>query len=226
MSADDMVTPLLAYFDRPVLSLDSIAPSTRAWLDEYAAQIEWAQANPSLVSAPAKVPNHGSISPLCATQWDQNWPYNMYTPSNYPSGCVATSMAQVMYYYKYPSKGTGSISYTQNGTSMWMDFGSTYFDWNNMLTSYSGAYNDTQSSAVATLMKACGYAVQMEYAADGSGAHSGRVRSALVDYFGYDKGTKYVRRKHHDADEWDWMIYNNLKDVGPVIYSGYGNGGH
>ena len=226
MSADDMVTPLLAYFDRPVLSLDSIAPSTRAWLDEYAAQIEWAQANPSLVSAPAKVPNHGSISPLCATQWDQNWPYNMYTPSNYPTGCVATSMAQVMYYYKYPSKGTGSISYTQNGTSMWMDFGSTYFDWNNMLTSYSGAYNDTQSSAVATLMKACGYAVQMEYAADGSGAHAGRVRSALVDYFGYDKGTKYVRRKHHDADEWDWMIYDNLKDVGPVIYSGYGNGGH
>ncbi len=48
------------------------------------------------------------VAPLCETRWaqgkvgDENC-YNYYTPSNRATGCVATGMAQIMRYFKYPA---------------------------------------------------------------------------------------------------------------------------
>lgn len=64
------------------------------------------------------------VGPLLQTQWGQGYPYNALCPagsySNYhtPTGCVATAMAQVMYYWQYPSSYNWSImplDYTNNG---------------------------------------------------------------------------------------------------------------
>jgi len=50
------------------------------------------------------------------SRWDQNSPYNDSCPNLTPGqdertavGCAATAMAQIMYYWKWPSAGTGSI---------------------------------------------------------------------------------------------------------------------
>ena len=39
--------------------------------------------------------------------------------SNYPCGCVATAMSQVMYYFEFPTTGvgTGNFGITINGTN-------------------------------------------------------------------------------------------------------------
>ena len=56
------------------------------------------------------------VGPLCPTLWKQDNVggspcYNYYTPSNYPCGCVATAMAQIMKRFEWPtakvSVGTG-----------------------------------------------------------------------------------------------------------------------
>ena len=59
------------------------------------------------------------VSPLSQTRWDQgsicsgSRPcYNYYTPNRYPSGCLATALAQLMYYHQYPPYGVGTGSFT------------------------------------------------------------------------------------------------------------------
>lgn len=190
-----------------------------------------------------------TIAPLCQTKWNQSEPYDLYTPEityngqtiKAATGCVATAMAQVMKYFNYPAKGKGSISYNwkkyddfkNTGSSdpsttvtLSMDFSSVTFAWDDMLNVYNGDYTSAQGDAVATLMKACGYSVQMGYGPE-SGAVTGEVANALKTYFGYDSNTAFYSRQFYDLDTWEEMLYNNLKDVGPVQYSGRNDyGGH
>lgn len=190
------------------------------------------------------------IPPLCATKWNQGNPYDLYTPQityrgqsrQAATGCVATAMAQLMKYHNYPAKGTGSITYTwrnysdfnSTGSSdpytdvtMSMDFSTVNFDWDKMLNVYDdGNYTDENAVAVANLMKACGYSVEMSYGPE-SGAATADVANALKTYFGYDSSTRFYSRAFYDIDTWEEMLYNNLKNVGPVQYSGRNDyGGH
>ena len=50
-----------------------------------------------------------SVDPLLQCKWNQSYPYNVYCPEDpggsggyVYAGCVATAMAQVMYYWRYP----------------------------------------------------------------------------------------------------------------------------
>ncbi|MDE7114971.1 MAG: C10 family peptidase, partial [Muribaculaceae bacterium] len=78
------------------------------------------------------------------------------------------------------------------------------------------------------LMKACGYAVKMEYGTDSSGALAMNIANGLVKYLGYDPNILYDMRMYYSASEWDRMIYDNLKNVGPILYGGASmlGGGH
>ncbi len=146
-----------------------------------------------------------------------------------PTGCVATAMAQVMKYFNWPEKGAGTGKATDSsGKSYAMDLGVT-FSWNDMKAQYNeGNYTSPQASAVALLMKACGYAVGMKYGPSESGAGSVAIPSALVDNFGYDGGVRLCMRAYYGREEWEGMIYDNLAHVGPVLYTGTTNlgGGH
>ena len=52
------------------------------------------------------------VDPFLQSKWNQsevpvgNW-YNYYTPYNFPTGCVATAMAQVMRYHQHPTSAIG-----------------------------------------------------------------------------------------------------------------------
>ena len=52
------------------------------------------------------------VTPLLKTTWNQWEPYNGKCPIKSgelcPTGCVATAMSQILYYYHYPLQGTGS----------------------------------------------------------------------------------------------------------------------
>lgn len=255
IAADDVATPLLGYSDSGSFNPDQMPDNLRYWLDSYADQISWASQREATgrtftnkVKASTNAQNWDAIAPMCSTKWNQSAPYSNMTPvitysgEEYQSvtGCVATAMAQVMKYYNYPKTGTGSTSYTwtkyadysssSSGTSnitLSMDFSTVTFDWDNMLDVYSsGSYTDTEADAVATLMKACGYSVGMDYGTS-SAASSQSVPVALRNYFGYDAGTTIYFRDYYGIDTWMEMIYNNLKNVGPVYYSGQNYyGGH
>ncbi|MCH5224362.1 MAG: C10 family peptidase [Muribaculaceae bacterium] len=237
VTADDAFTPLLGYADAGSLDPENIAPGLAYWLDEYTRQIDFALDRgvaPISTRAGITLPDWQPISPLLKTLWNQDEPYNNLCPEdpyyNYKrsyTGCLATSMAQVMNYFQYPLRGQGSNSYLayEIDRRMSMVFSEVEFDWENMLPSYSGDYTEEQAKAVATLMLACGISVNMNYTAAVSGAINNAVAPALVTYFKYDKGIEYYTRDYYTYTEWAEMLYNNLKNVGPVIYNGNGSGG-
>lgn len=234
LSADDAVPALLGYSETNSFAIGNPSADIKWWLNLYSTQIEDARDLPPYREMKTRAGEWAPVSPLLTTTWDQGSPYNNQCPRDgvyrCVTGCVATAMAQVMNYWKYPTVGKGSISYRPQDLEqdLSIDFSETPFDWDNMLDSYKGSTTTAQKNAVATLMKACGYSVKMNYTAWASGAKTGDVRLALENYFGYDKGASAkVRSSYTNPDDWNALVYNDLVKVGPVIYAGQSNeGGH
>lgn len=232
VSADDAVSEaLLGYSDESIFDTATISPTMRWWLGEYARQI--AAAVTSEATPAIKIPRaqRRSIAPLVKTRWNQDAPFNNDCPKivgkSCVTGCVATALAQILAYHKYPAKGTGYKSYSWNNTTLSFDYASTTFDWNNMLDVYTSSATEAQKAAVASLMYACGVGVEMDYTTSESGASDFSVPNAMVDYFGYDKGIRFLDRQAYGISEWEEMIYDQLTNYGPVQYSGTSSdGGH
>ncbi|MBD5386551.1 hypothetical protein HDR70_01505 [bacterium] len=249
LSADDVAYPVLGYSDRGTIDPDNLAPQLKWWLEEYGRQIEWAKMkgrnalNLNVTTRTDLAP----IAPLVKTKWDQDTPYNdlcpipktvdgrPYTGGKHAyTGCVATAMAQLMKYFSYPSAGEGTIQYTPSRTGYTFDrmtwnLSKHPFDWDNMLNIYSkDAYTQVQGEAVANLMKSCGVSVQMAYGLDASGAAGLDIANALRKYFKYSDNCRSEHRAIYSSEAWAQMIYDNLKNVGPVIVNGQSpsDGGH
>lgn len=106
------------------------------------------------------------IGPLIQTTWGQNFPYNLYTPNNNPTGCVAVAMAQIMKFHQWPNN----------------------LNWPNMPNQ---PWDSTLSNEIASLMLDIGTNVNMNYSATGSGADSEDARNALVNNYGYSSTATY-----------------------------------
>lgn len=255
VSNDDRTDAILGYSDTGRLDPENMPDNMRAWLQGYADQIKWIDehgiTSKALRRSPAKTP----IAPLVQTHWDQDAPYNgkvnttdYFVFEGAVTGCVATAMAQVMYYtakkagLSTSSTLTATESYTTSfGKAIPVVPAGTTLNWDQMLTEYTYSYNDetrrydkpnfpeAQGDAVATLMQACGAAVHMNYAntaSGGSTASSGQVPGALIKYFGYEDATvQYVDRSFYTYVNWINMIYNELLQGRPVFYSGQSSGG-
>lgn len=235
LSADDDVTPILGYSENGNISENNLPPQLSHWLKVYSQEIDYLRKNGIKNNISSRVADdREEIAPLVKTMWNQDAPYNDDCPDSRGqktyTGCVATAMAQVVNYFEYPEFGEGSKSYICGTLGrLTLNFAGRRFDWDNMLDSYSGVdYTEDQASAVAYLMKACGYSVEMNYGTDASGAQSARIAGGLVNHFKYDKGIRFVHRAPYSLAEWEKMIYENLKNVGPVIYDGnsLSDGGH
>lgn len=236
LAADDVAYPVLGYADDGTVDVNNLSPEFKWWISGMAEQIAAASgAKCADVSRIASDQSMTRIEPLVSTKWNQDAPFNNNAPnlsgSKCYTGCVATSMAQLMKYHNYPEKGQNSISYTwdRGSKTLSMDFSKVTFDWNNMLNAYQrGVYNDEQAEAVATLMEACGYAVQMNYGTQASGTQGSYIAEALKDYFGYDVNTYVDFRAGYSASEWAQKVWYNLKNVGPVVLNGhpYNDSGH
>lgn len=238
---DDVFKPVLGYSDTPLPEV--LPPGLEWWLETMEKSLETLLAEGR--EAPDVKMNAGykeSVGPLVTTRWDQSEPYNNLCPTytangstrHYVVGCVATSMAQVMNYHKWPEKGDGSLSwffYPEGGGSrirISANFGATAYDWENMRDTYTrNSYSTAEADAVSTLMYHCGVAVKMNYAQSGSGAYSYNACLALREYFRYNKNIKVLYRKYTHADEWMNRIYRELNDGCPIIYGGVSkSGGH
>ena len=168
------------------------------------------------------------IAPLLGDiAWNQDPPYNKMCPEYIDTvqsvtGCVATAMAQVMMYYKYPTELKADIpAYTTATNKLKVNAISKgeKYDWDNMLPTYTeGEYNPTQADAVAKLMFHCGAAVQMDYG-DSSGA---LIRPEdMSTYFGYDADLlQEVYRSFYTLAEWKKILDRELEAKRPIIYGG------
>lgn len=188
--------------------------------------------NASAASTSAVAPLLGNI------EWDQTSPYNNMCPK-YDSvhvaatGCVATAMAQVMAYYKYPKQLKADIpGYVNRWNGIPMEIPTItqeegVYDWDNMLPKYNKEANATQQQkdAVAKLMYHCGAAVQMTYGQESAASVSA---SKLAKYFGYDADLMMdLSRSSFTLDKWMQIIDTELAAGRPVLYGGQASdGGH
>ena len=225
VAADDRVEGVLGYTDEGEFDYNEIPDNMRSWLDAQERQIQYLLANPGI--ATADVPTHPAIAEMLTTRWNQNAPYNDLTPRKSngaatATGCVATAMAQVLYFQRAKSVDAvqadipGYTTWTQKIQVEGIPEGSP-IDWKNMLDTYGSGATGVQKTAVAQLMKYCGVAVQMDYD-DSSGAQPMDVPGALNTYFGYSTA-RIVYQYDYDATGWDALLYSELAE-GRVAYLG------
>lgn len=238
VSNDDRTEPILGYSDSGHFDPENMPENMRAWLQGYADQIAWLNEHPEVQNTIQKAPTKNPIGPLMQSEWNQNAPYWNECPIFQPTGaqsvtgCVATAMAQIMYYHKYPEKTTKTIPSYTYGSRWGMNFTEnavpvTTFDWTNMIDNYTN-YTDAQGAAVAALMHCCGTSVNMDYADaanGGSGANTVKVAGAMKEYFDYSATTRYVGRGSYSMDDWNNLIYSELAEGRPVLYGGRSSGG-
>lgn len=232
-SANDCAVPILGYSDKGHFDLSRIPENLKVWLVGYEREIkEYKDLEKSpqrMVSSSEKTKK--TIEPLIETRWDQSTPYNNKCYEQRPTGCVATAMAQVMYYHKWPQNNTSEIpAYTMEDGSENVVIPSLIpikFDWDNMIKKYDTTYSDIEADAVAELMKYCGHSVETTYEKNASGAYSYKAATALKEYFDYDNGVTFLVQEGYTYDEWENIVYNELVNSRPVLFAGSNDyGGH
>ena len=235
VSGDERTDEILGYSTVGNIDFDNIPDNMRAWLNSYEEQILSLPAR--VKAAPAKVPTHPAIEPLISTTWSQDAPYNLQCPKideqHCLTGCVATVLAQMMYYHKWPLESTTSIPAYGYGYQGWNEetqtpiykyheneLPATQFDWSMMRNSYYSDEINASTDAVSELMRYCGQSVEMDYGLSGSSSSVNNVVYALPTYFGYDEGIRFLESRFFTIAGWDALIYNELQQSRPVIFSG------
>ena len=257
VAADDRVRPVLAYSFHNNAMRDTMAPGMNWWLDGWQEQVdelrkdkggerneEWKQ----LLDGNGTPRSLTALEPMVTTQWDQDAPYNDSCPTRIEfgsnvralTGCVATAMAQVMKYWNYPVRGTGTHTY--NSVSFFglvytfgeqtANFGATTYDWDNMPDHLTMASPDVQKAAVATLMYHCGVASDMYYGSDAYGGSGTKIRNApylregnalngIIKYLGYSSSATGMERNKYDDNAWIALVRGELDASRPIIYAGF-----
>lgn len=248
ISAEDFFTPVIGYSFLGSLPEEGNNKNFDSFLKSYNEQISWTRSHTGVYDGAYDTQwnnyKYGSIvdgsnastdvAPMLLVMWNQDSPYNMFCPEDPAgpgghvyAGCVATAMSLIMYYYRYPEHGTGSHSYYCPGYgTLSVNFGDTYYDWNQMLNSISGSSGEC-IPAVALLQYHCGVGVDMGYGADASGAYSTDVPYAMKNFFGYAPSVQDLSRSSYTAANWESMVVEQLDAAKPIFYAGQSpDGGH
>ena len=252
IAGDDASIPVLAYSVESNYTANP-SPSFVKWMEWYKLQIreireqhleaddaireDWEHYLNPVPSAP--IPTISAVNPLLSSKWNQGTYYNSNCPydNNYNqrtvTGCVATAMAQLMKFWEYPAQGTGNHSYNHSSYgTLSANFAATSYNWSGMPNTVSSS-----NSAVATLMYHCGVSVDMNYGVGsqgGSGAYVISSRSpvthcseyAFKTYFGYDPGLSGEERASYTQTQWIQKLKDELDAGRPMLYAGFGQGGH
>lgn len=283
VSRDDAERPVLGY-SLTTFDANGIPSNLQWWLRQTAKSLEARRTKGR--KAPVLTPDFEPIAPFMTSKWGQGDPFNSQTPEfmnsatgqkeHAPTGCVATAMAQIMNYNRWPESAKFTWYYFEGTHPEYDTYGNMIWEHNEEigasipknssvgavnstytwpLQDFCGNYypdgyapgsgqsyqyvNRTMGKKLSTLMRDCGYAVGMEYSADGSGAQIGNASSAFVNFFQYPtRNVKYRMRANlfdtslpsfYTDNEWLQMIANELRLGGPILYGGQddeGYGGH
>lgn len=227
VSGSDRTAEILGYSTIGTFKSDDLPENLASFLKSYSDQIEFAEKhNISYTNKSRSSDSWASIEPLVKSKWEQRTPYNDYCPTQNGSktltGCGATALAQVMAYHKSNYKSVESISYKSGGNIYTINLDTCQIDYDNLCIEYKGDENLSQKHAIAKLMKVCGYSIETVYGVNASYASIYYIANTLKNYFNFDCNLT------HNREEWDVIIYDGLKDYGPVMLSGYSpkSGGH
>lgn len=240
VSADDAAYPVPGYGIKSSSDWAEAHSSVKGWIKKYKGEMKLIlerdlEATPkirdkwqSLLEGDYKG-KAGGDEPLLYSTWNQNWPYNAMAPADQAGsgghtfvGCVAVSMAQVMYYYRYPESGTGSYNYYHSKYgNLSADFGNADYNYNAMVDDLKGKENQE----VAELLYHSAVSVEMGFSPNGSGASFSGVVSAMDNYFKYASSITHHSKNSYSNSQWKSMIRNEIDNNRPLLYSGFPDNG-
>jgi len=248
VSADDSMTPVIGYnFEDNFPSPEVLDENVKSWMQNFVDQVEYINKNDIKAEAAtlAEWEKYSSDNPdlflsagerneveiLLTGKWNQDNPYNLQCPEDAAGpgghvyvGCVATAMVQIMYYWRYPTQGSGvhSHNWPPYGT-MTVNYGNATYEWDAMLDRIDNSNPDE----IAEIGYHAAISVDMMFSPDGSGAYSWDVPYAMRTYFNYDNSVQYVEKGNYSFATWETMLQTELDNARPMYYSGFSNsGGH
>ncbi len=234
ISADKSARPIIGYSKNRIFNDKDENPAFNSFMARYRAELkDTERKKPSAqnqnlkywekwLSNDASTADRGGtviVGPLLTTKWNQTQFYNDWCPADanapngygghVPTGCVATAMAQVMRYYKYPNFGTDAHEYWHGayGTQA-ADF-YTHYNWSQMPDQLNAP-----NTEVAKLIRHCGVGVNMDYGPQGSSAWNTAIPFVLDHFFGYD-APAYTLLGFNGEN----IVKEELHHLRPVIYS-------
>lgn len=237
VSGDDRAETVLGYATSGSFDVDRIPSNMAAWLQDYADQIKWIQDHNIQPRKPYAIRRaFASVAPIVTSEWNQFEPYNNECPTDGSekcvTGCVTTAVSQILYHYSkngFQPTSTAIPGYsTKNGKFTLPDLPATSFDWANMIDKYDGSATQAQNDAVAKLFQYVGTGLEANYdiAKNGTAVWDNMPEIVFKNYFGYGSGIELIRRMDAIPEsEWDNLIYNEIANGRPVLYSGQGTGG-
>lgn len=232
VSNDDRFMPVLGYSDNTI-DVNNMPDGLNWWMTAIntALQDKKAQGRAS-----TRVSGLKPVDNFVTSQWGQGKPYNALTPiqggKHAVTGCVATALAQILNYYKYPDISTGTGAYTINGDEATNVTIATTYSWESIQDGYNtnGSFTEEESRPIAELMRDCGYSVHMDYSAGSSGALVSEAALGIARNFKFDEAyIYYAMRDYYSDEEWMALLYGELEAKRPILYGAVDegtNGGH
>lgn len=170
------------------------------------------------------------VRPLLQSKWAQanvcsKNCYNYYTPNNYPSGCVATAMAQLMRYHQHPTTGIGVHDFTikidgspKKVSTIGSDGSGGAYNWSDMVLVPDCNTTDMQRRAIGALCYDAGISVNMAYRSDGSSSNTLIAKNALTTIFKYQNAINGYNNGDNIGPALIGMVNPNLDCGAPVIF--------
>ena len=222
VSGDDEMGEVLAYSTERTLDTLNANPCVKLLLEGYRQTFEVLKEGKVIVQGNTRAGQYSqTVSPLLKSKWGQSHPFNAKTGYPY-SGCVATAVAQMMYYYQWPAQGLGKNEYnvTYYNTKKSADFSQSHYDWANMLPDYRYPVRATtaQEDAVALLMSDVGIASFMQYTPNASGTQGLFAYQALQKNFDYTAA--YITRAVEGPSRFAEILRQELLNGCPVYLEG------
>ena len=235
ISADKALKPILGFSLESVYDETNEADALKSLFDFYAYvkkenrangveySAEWEEAASGNLKSEY---SSGTVEPLLPVTWNQDWPYNAYCPENaemsanfnghHNTSCGPTAFAQILRYWKYPERGTGSHSYYYDrfSSSVSANFGSTEYNWDNMPAVLDFSDPESVYTDVAKLMLHVGVSVDNSYSSGGS---LYQYTSAAVKYFGYAPTCRVLYREDFSNSGWHSIFRDDLNNGRPIL---------
>lgn len=142
---DSNLPPVLAFSDTNTFYSDKLPAHIQSWMKGYAMMAEYCSNSSDALNRLQRYSVIGNVDvePLLDNiQWGQGSPYNILCPEidgeKSPAGCVATALAQLMTYHRYPAAGTGETQYATRTYALDIsyDFTNHPFQWDMIHESY------------------------------------------------------------------------------------------
>ncbi len=267
VSGSDKAKPVLAYSPKGKITREDLVqnPGFSFMLNHYKNEIVYAETSEyspdnrtleaweQALSGEFDNSNNAEVKLTLTTEWNQEGHYNDLCPptgtnghpcngifgfcQEVPTGCPATTIAQIFRYFIYPQQSISDNQGYQDPdnfnnstvppTLEDPSYGTftptvTNFNWNNMPPEVTSTNND-----VALLMRECGYAVQTDYSYNASGTIPNNIRLGIIDHFNYSNDAEVTYRVNsQNQSTWENSLIAEIQSERPIAYFGYGIGGH